>query len=89
MQLIKRKGKVSKQPPKYGRMVAWDGQRNARDAVTVRVGQLDVIKGNVQAVDMSGVLINCLCISRVPNGEACFDGFYLGRAAPVSHVRHG
>jgi hypothetical protein len=83
------KGKVSKQPPKYGRMVAWDGQRNARDAVTVRVGQLDVIKGNVQAVDMSGVLINCLCISRVPNGEACFDGFYLGRAAPVSHVRHG
>ena len=32
------KGKVSKQPPKYERMVAWDGQRNARDAVTVRVG---------------------------------------------------
>ena len=31
-------GKVSKQPPKYERMVAWDGQRNARDAVTVRVG---------------------------------------------------
>ena len=31
-------GKVSKQPPKYERMVAWDEQRNARDAVTVGVG---------------------------------------------------
>ena len=31
-------GKVSKQPPKYERKVVWDGQRNARDAVTVRVG---------------------------------------------------
>ena len=56
-------------------MVAWDGQRNARDAVTVRVGQLDVVKGDVQAVDMSGVPINYLCISRVPSGDACFDGF--------------
>ena len=30
-------------------MVAWDGQRNAPDAVAVRVGQLDVIKGDVRA----------------------------------------
>ncbi len=82
-------GKVSKQPPKYERMVAWDRQRNARDAVTVRAGQLDVIKGDVQAVDMSGVLINCLCISPVPGGDACSDGFYWDRAALVSHVRHG
>jgi hypothetical protein len=44
-------------------MVAWDKQRDTRDAVTVRVGQFDVIKGDVQAVDMSGVLINCLCHS--------------------------
>ncbi len=86
---INLKGKVSKQPPKYERMVAWDRQRNARDAVTVRVGQLDVIEGDVQAVDMSGVLINYLCISRVLSGDACFDGFYWDRAAPVSHVRHG
>ena len=55
-------------------MVAWDRQRNARDAVMVRVGQLDVIKGDVQAVDMSGVLINCLCISPVPSGDVCSDG---------------
>ena len=82
-------GKVSKQPPKYERMVAWDGQGNARDAVTVRVGQLDVIKGDVQAVGMSGVLINYLCISRVASGDTCFDGFYWDRAVPVSHVRHG
>jgi len=82
-------GKVSKQPPKYERMVVWDGQRNARDAVTVRVGQLDVIKGDVPAVVMSGVLINYLCISRVPSGGACFDGFYWGRAALVLHVKHG
>ena len=31
-------GKVSKQPPKYERMVAWDGQRNVLNATTVRVG---------------------------------------------------
>ena len=68
--------------------MAWDGQRNARDAVAVRVGQLDVIKGDVRAVDMSGVLINCLYISRVLSGGACFDGFYWDRAALVSHVRH-
>jgi len=69
--------------------VAWDGQRNARDAAAVRVGQLDVIRGDVRAVDMSGVLINCLCISRVPSGGACFGGFYWDRAASVSHVRLG
>ena len=64
-------------------MVAWGGQRNARDAVTVRVGQLDVIKGDVQAVDMSGVLINYLYISHVASGDTCFDGFYWDRAVPV------
>jgi hypothetical protein len=57
-------------------MVAWDGQRNVPDAVAVRVGQLDVIKGDVRAVGMSSVLINCLYIFRVPSGDACFDGFY-------------
>ncbi|MFC1943128.1 hypothetical protein ACFLWO_00905 [Chloroflexota bacterium] len=57
-------------------MMAWDGQRNTRDTVTVRVGQLDVIKGDVQAVDMSDVLLNYLCISRMPSREACFYGFY-------------
>ena len=43
-------GKVSKQPPKYERMVAWDGQRNAYDAVTVRAGQLDVIEGDLLTI---------------------------------------
>ena len=69
-------------------MVVWDVQRNAPDVVTVRAGQLDVIRGDVQAVDMSGVLISCLCISRVPSGDAYSDGFYWDRAVPVSHVRH-
>ncbi len=62
-------------------MVAWDRQRNARDAVTVRVEQLDVIKGDVQAIDMSGVLINCLCISRLPGGDTRFDGFHWAMPA--------
>ena len=70
-------------------MVTWGGKRNAHDAVAVRVGQLDVITGDVRVVDMSGVMLNCLCISHVPIRDACFDGFYWDRAALVSHVRQG